>query len=178
MTAEFASILQQAIAMEDFDLVVGFDKLVHTDVQYCADPSIKARMKRQPYLFLLPRYRAYLALEGTVFASGSRTKVLLLSQRQLSEYWNAWHTAPERLILLPPTIAASRRHPDYRRNGVGARLRQSLGFTPQDWVWLAVAVQPITKGLDRSLRALREFPTAKLVVAGLSPTSSSNSSRA
>ena len=31
---------------------------------------------------------------------------------------------------------------------------------------------PFTKGLDRSLLALREFPTAKLVVAGLSPAGS------
>ena len=169
--AEFASTLQSAGALRKFDAVVGFDKLPGLDVLYSADPSIRARMTRAPYLFLLPRYRTYHAFERAVFAPAAETKVLLLSQRQVNEYRKAWHTAPERLALLPPTIAASRRHPEFRVNGVGARLRESLGFTPQDQVWLAVAAAPLTKGLDRTLRALRHFPTAKLVIAGLTPTS-------
>jgi UDP-glucose:(heptosyl)LPS alpha-1,3-glucosyltransferase len=172
MQGEFASMLRSAASPRNFDSAVGFDKLPYLDVLYCADPSVRARMTREPYLFLLPRYRTYLAFERAVFAPAGGTKVLLLSQRQLNEYCNAWHTAPERLTLLPPTIAAARRRPDFRVNGVGARLRLSLGFAPEDRVWLAVAVAPFTKGLDRSLRALREFPAAKLVVAGLAPTSS------
>jgi UDP-glucose:(heptosyl)LPS alpha-1,3-glucosyltransferase len=172
MQREFASRLRSAFSPRQFDTVVGFDKLPYLDILYCADPSIRARMSREPYLFLLPRYRGYLALERAVFAPAGRTKVLLLSQRQVNEYCTAWHTPPERLKLLPPTIAAARRHPDYRVNGVGARLRLGLGFAPQDRVWLAVTAAPFTKGLDRSLRALREFPAAKLIVAGLAPTSS------
>lgn len=166
---EFAAVLKQAVSRRNFDLVVGFDKLAHLDLQYCADPSVRARMTRRPYLYLLARYRTYLTLERAVFGPGSRTKALLLSQRQLNEYWSAWHTVPERLMLLPPTIAAARRRPEFRVDGTGTTLRAHLGFSPQDWVWLAVAVQPATKGLDRTLRALGKFPSARLVVAGLVP---------
>jgi UDP-glucose:(heptosyl)LPS alpha-1,3-glucosyltransferase len=170
--AEFAAKLREVISSQKFDLVVGFDKLDHLDVLYCADPSIRARMLRSPWLFLLPRYRTFHALERALFAPAGGTRLLMLSQRQSNDYQSAWHTEPERLTLLPPTVAAARRRPGFRGDGVGARLRASLGLTPQDWVWLAVGAKPHTKGLDRSIRAMREYPRARLVVAGLSRTGS------
>ena len=45
MQAEFASTLRWAASLQSFDLLVGFDKLTHLDVLYCADPSIYFRMK-------------------------------------------------------------------------------------------------------------------------------------
>jgi UDP-glucose:(heptosyl)LPS alpha-1,3-glucosyltransferase len=95
----------------------------------------------------------------------------MLSHTQLDEYWNMWHTAPERLTLLPPTISVGRRHPEYRVNGVRAAMRQELGLAPQDWTWIAIGVQPHTKGLDRIIRAMHEFPSARLLVGGLANTS-------
>jgi UDP-glucose:(heptosyl)LPS alpha-1,3-glucosyltransferase len=38
-------------------------------------------------------------------------------------------------------------------------------------VWIAIGVQPHTKGFDRTVRALRQFPNAKLLVVGLAETS-------
>jgi len=49
--------------------------------------------------------------------------------------------------------------------------RADFGFTPRDWVWIAIGVQPHTKGFDRTVRALRQFPNAKLLVVGLAETS-------
>ena len=169
---EFSSILQKAASQQHFDLLVGFDKLDRLDVLYCADPSIRGRMLRSPWLFLLPRYRAFHALERSAFAPAGNTRLLMLSQQQSKAYQDAWHTEPERLTLLPPTVAAARRRPDLRASGVGARLRSSLALAPQDWVWLAIGAKPHTKGLDRSIRALRDFPRARLVAAGLSVTGS------
>ena len=171
MLEEFASSFRWAASLQSFDLLVGFDKLTHLDVLYCADPSIYFRMKKERFRFLIPRYRTYLALERANFGPDCKTKVLMLSHKQLNEYWNVWHTAPERLSLLPPTISSARRHPENRVNGVRAALRAKFGFRPRDWVWIAIGVQARTKGLDRTIRALREFPTAKLVVVGLSETS-------
>jgi UDP-glucose:(heptosyl)LPS alpha-1,3-glucosyltransferase len=168
---EFAGAFRWAASLHNFDLSVGFDKLTHLDVLYCADPSIYFRMMKERYLFLIPRYRGYLALESASFGPASRTRVLMLSHTQLDEYWKVWHTIPERLSLLPPTISASRRHPEYRVNGVRADWRRRLGLAPRDWVWIAIGVQAHTKGLDRTVRAMREFPTAKLLVAGLTETS-------
>jgi len=171
MLEEFATSFRWMASLQGFDLLVGFDKLTNLDVLYCADPSIYSRMKKQRFRFLMPRYRTYLALERATFGCGCKTKVLMLSHRQLNEYWNVWHTAPERLSLLPPTISSTRRHPENRVNGVRAVLRAELGFTPRDWVWIAIGVQAHTKGFDRTIRALREFPTASLVVVGLAETS-------
>ena len=171
MQAEFAATLRWAASLQSFDLLVGFDKLTHLDVLYCADPSIYFRMKKERFRFLIPRYRTFLALERATFGPDGKTKVLMLSHKQLNEYWNMWHTAPERLTLLPPTISSTRRHPEYRVNGVRTVVRGELGFAPRDWVWMAIGVQAHTKGLDRIIRAMCEFPTAKLVVVGLAKTS-------
>jgi UDP-glucose:(heptosyl)LPS alpha-1,3-glucosyltransferase len=171
MLVEFAASFRWAAALQQFDLLVGFDKLTHLDVLYCADPSIYFRMTQERFRFLIPRYRTYLALERATFEPGRRTKVLVLSHKQLNEYRDAWQTPPERLSLLPPTVSSARRRPEYRRNGVREALRADLGFTSPDWVWVAIGVQPHTKGLDRTIRVLREFPAAKLLIVGLAETS-------
>src|SRR5215471_17469872 len=162
MLAQFASSFRWVASLQSFDLLVGFDKLTHLDVLYCANPSIYFRMKRERFRFLIPRYRTFLALERATFGPGRNAKVLMLSRKQLNEYRNVWHTPPEQLSLVPPTIASARRRPEYRTNGMRAALRAELGFIPRDWVWIAIGVQPRTKGFDRTIRALREFPTAKL----------------
>jgi UDP-glucose:(heptosyl)LPS alpha-1,3-glucosyltransferase len=171
MLVEFAASFRWAAALQQFDLLVGFDKLTHLDVLYCADPSIYFRMTQERFRFLIPRYRTYLALERATFEPGRRTKVLVLSHKQRDEYRDAWQTPPERLSLLPPTVSSARRRPEYRRNGVREALRADLGFTSRDRVWIAIGVQPHTKGLDRTLQALREFQSAKLLVVGLAETS-------
>jgi UDP-glucose:(heptosyl)LPS alpha-1,3-glucosyltransferase len=168
---EFASTFRQVTSRQNFDLLVGFDKLTNLDLLYCADPSIYFRMTKERIRFLLPRYLTYLALERASFGPASATKVLMLSHKQLNEYWNAWHTAPERLTVLPPTISAPRQHPEYRAGAVRTQMREQLGLAPRDWVWIFIGVQAHTKGLDRIIRAMREFPSAKLVVVGLSQTS-------
>jgi len=171
MLEDFARSFRWVASLQAFDLVVGFDKLTHLDVLYCADPSVYFRMTAERFRFLIPRYRTYLALERATFEPERKTKVVMLSRKQLNEYRNVWHTPPERLSLLPPTISSARRHPEYRINGVRAALRTELGLMPRDWLWIAIGVQPHTKGLDRTMAALREFPTAKLLVIGLTETS-------
>ncbi len=171
MLEEFATSFRWAAAVQQFDLAVGFDKLTHLDVLYCADPSVYFRMKKERFRFLIPRYRSCLALERATFEPGRRTKVLVLSEKQRNEYRDAWHTPVERLALLPPTVSSGRRCPQYRRNGMREARRADFGFTPLDWVWIAIGVQPHTKGFDRTVRALRQFPNAKLLVVGLVETS-------
>jgi UDP-glucose:(heptosyl)LPS alpha-1,3-glucosyltransferase len=149
-----------------FDLVVGFDKLAGLDVLYCADPAIAGRRSRL-VTSIAPRYRALRALERACFARGEHTRLLLLSARQLSDYRAAWHTERSRLTLLPPNIDRHRRQPQLRSDGTREELRASLGIAPATALWLAVGVQPRTKGFDRVVTALRQFPAAHLIVAGL-----------
>ncbi len=158
-------------AADGFDLLVGFDKLSGLDILYCADASMYYRIERAPYLHLMRRYRAFKDLEGESFRVGKKTKILMLSHTQLNEYWSVWNTEPDRLILLPPTVAASRRKPEHRINGTRAEMRRELGLSADDWVWITVCVQPSIKGLDRIALALRQFPRARVLVAGLTETS-------
>jgi UDP-glucose:(heptosyl)LPS alpha-1,3-glucosyltransferase len=151
-------------------VIVGFDKLLGLDVLYCADPSTGSRLAREPYLRLLPRYRTYADIEGDAFAPHSQTRTILLSETQLHSYRNAWHTPPQRMYLLPPTLCSGRRRPELRSNGARPVVRQALGLADGDWVWLTTGSQPKTKGTDRAIDALARFPDAKLLIAGMRDT--------
>ena len=110
-------------------------------------------------------------LEAASFAPGAATRCMLLSERQLREFRTAWSTEPSRLVLLPPTIDRNRRQPELRVGGIRETMRRQLGLRPDDWVWLAIATQPRVKGLDRAIEALKEFPSARLVIAGIASDS-------
>jgi UDP-glucose:(heptosyl)LPS alpha-1,3-glucosyltransferase len=154
-------------AAHKFDFLVGFDKLSGLDILYCSDRSMQARATRNPVLHLLPRYWEYVGLEQECFAPTRQTKILLLSDTQYAEYWKCWTTEPARMTVLPPTLTLARRKPEYRNDGTRARCRAELGLKAEDWVWIAVGVQPRTKGIDRTIWAMRHFPDARLIIAGL-----------
>jgi UDP-glucose:(heptosyl)LPS alpha-1,3-glucosyltransferase len=153
-----------------FDRLVGFGKLKGLDFLYCADPCIAARAPAA-LAWLTGRGRVMVALEAASFAPGAATRCLLLSDRQLHEFRAAWSTEAARLILLPPTIDYARRHPEFRSDDTRERVRAGLGLRPSDWVWLSVATQPRVKGLDRAIEALRDFPDARLLFAGIAADS-------
>jgi UDP-glucose:(heptosyl)LPS alpha-1,3-glucosyltransferase len=151
-----------------YDLLVGFDKMYELDVLYCADQSVLMRVRRNLFFAFLARYRAFIRLERASFNRRNATQIFLLSNAQLREYAMLWKTPPERLHLINPTLSPERRKPELRLNGTAPGIRQALGIGKDDWMWLSVMVQPDTKGLDRIVRALPEFPDAVLAIAGLS----------
>jgi UDP-glucose:(heptosyl)LPS alpha-1,3-glucosyltransferase len=157
-------------ASGQYDLIVGFDKLLELDVLYCADPSMAYRVLQQPLLRLFRRYRRYVDIEKNSFAPGKKTRMILLSQNQVGEYRSAWDTESSRVLLVPPTLSLARRQPDCRTDGTRQALRSTLGLADGDWVWLSIGVQPNTKGTDRAINALTRFPNAKLLIAGLTET--------
>src|SRR5450631_3171282 len=154
-------------ALGKFDLLVGFDKLSGLDILYCSDRSMQARAAQNPILRFLPRYWEYIILERECFAPKQSTRILLLSEPQLNEYWSSWTTEPNRLVMLPPTLASSRRRPEFRSNGTREEWRKRVGLSPDNWSWISIGVQPKTKGIDRTIRALRHFPDARLLIVGL-----------
>ncbi|MFD2182719.1 glycosyltransferase family 4 protein [Rhodoplanes azumiensis] len=162
--AAFAAAV--AAASPNFDAMVGFNKMPGLDLLYCADPSIAARIHRLSWRALLPRYRTFRRLEAGAFAPGMPTRLLLLARPQAAAYRAAWGTEPDRITVLPPTAARDRRQPRLRHDGTRERLRAALGLG-DEIAWLAVAVQPATKGLDRTVAALAGRPGARLLVAGL-----------
>jgi len=154
-------------ASGNFDLLVGFDKLDGLDMLYCSDRSMSARAARNPILRLLPRYWRFIELEKECFERDRKTEIMLLNESQLNEYWKAWTTEPNRLIMLPPTLVHSRHRSEYRTDGTREEWRSRLGLSPRDWVWISIGVQPRTKGIDRSIKALRNYPDARFLIVGL-----------
>jgi UDP-glucose:(heptosyl)LPS alpha-1,3-glucosyltransferase len=157
-------------ASQRFDLLVGFDKLSGLDVLYCSDRSVRARVTNKPILQLMPRYWEFIELERECFGPNQSSRILLLSQAQMIEYWTSWITEPNRMVLLPPTLMSARRKPESRTNSTRDEYRSGLGLASDVWTWIAVAVQPKTKGIDRSIRALRRFADAHLLIVGLDET--------
>jgi UDP-glucose:(heptosyl)LPS alpha-1,3-glucosyltransferase len=157
----------QAATTGAFDLVIGFNKLPGLDIYYAADPCLATR--RGPFWRrLLPRHRTRLALEQACFGPDSSTIALILADRVGADYRAAWGTPADRLILLPPAIAADRARPDLREPAERRdATRRALGFGPDPIVWLWLATQPVTKGLDRVLDALARHRRARLLVVGL-----------
>jgi UDP-glucose:(heptosyl)LPS alpha-1,3-glucosyltransferase len=155
---------------DQYDLTVGFDKILGLDVLYCADASIGFRTSTRPFLKMLPRYRTFRNMEKESFSPDKKTRIIILSHNQYSEYRSAWGTEPARMMLVPPTLATSRRKPQYRSDGTGQKFRSQLGIKEDDWVWISIGVQPWTKGIDRTIQALAKFPNATLLIAGLDQT--------
>jgi UDP-glucose:(heptosyl)LPS alpha-1,3-glucosyltransferase len=116
----------------------------------------------------LPRYRTFDRLEAACFAPGGRTRLLLLSEPQRAAYADVWQTEPARMAVLPPTLNARRRRPELRSESRTA-MRSALGLAPNDWTWLSIGGHPETKGFDRTIAALPQFPTARLLIVGLAP---------
>lgn len=149
-----------------FDRVVGFGKLLDLDLLYCADPCLAAKPAKWT-AWLSSRRRIQMQLEAANFASGQRTRCLLLSETQAADFRRAWSTEPDRLVVLPPTIDRNRRKPEFRSDGTRERMRAESHIGADQLVWLAVAAQPKVKGLDRAVAALAAFPNTRLIVAGI-----------
>ena len=161
----FAQAFQGATRSR-FDAVVGFNKMPGLDIYYCADPCLAAKPV-PAWKRVLPRYRTRLALERACFDPSSMTATFMLSADVLASYRKAWQTSDDRLFVLPPRIAAHRARPDLRIPALRHEGRSGQGYGEADVVWLWLATQPVTKGLDRVLAALPDQPRARLLVVGL-----------
>ena len=145
----------------DYDCVVGFNEMRGLDIHYSGDPPIKPTF---PLYHLLPRFQTRRYLEEQCFGRSSKTHNLFLCRQQALEYEKIWNTPQKRISVIPPNLEAARRHPELRDSR--ALIREKFGYGDNDWIWLSIATQPHTKGVDRTLRALKKCPNAKLILLG------------
>ncbi len=155
----FAEQLKLQLDTEQYDLVIGFNKMPHLDLYYAADVCYQARVHEQRNLFyrLLPRYRQWVALEEAVFARGKRTEIMLISAKEQPQFIRYYQTETERFHLLPPGITKDRIAPANAPE-IRARVRQSYQMTDNDKLLLMVGSGFKTKGLDRSIQGLAALP--------------------
>jgi UDP-glucose:(heptosyl)LPS alpha-1,3-glucosyltransferase len=158
----FSAQLSRHVA-SGFDVVAGFDALENLDVLYCANPPARLHGVIDR---LNPRKRGFLKLERACFGSESRTKLLLLSGAQRADYDVRWRLDPQRVTMIPPTIERSRIVPQDARASLRQATRTTLGLRADETAWLFVGSFPQTKGLDRLIEALPQFPCARVLCVG------------
>ncbi len=139
----FSKTMQKITDQENYDLVVGFNKMSGLDVCFVGDLCFKTKVQHSKNLLhhFLPRYRAYLKLEKAVFGKLSSTQVMLLTPKQQAEYHMAYGTPFNRMALLPPGL-------EYREQQKIAIERGA------NIILLFVATKFHNKGLDRAINAL------------------------
>jgi UDP-glucose:(heptosyl)LPS alpha-1,3-glucosyltransferase len=152
--------------------MIGFNKMPGLDVYYAADVcfAAKAFEERNFFYRVMPRCRAYLALENAVFGSDSRTQVLMISKAQIDVYQRYYQTPRERLHLLPPGISRERVMPA-NYSELRPQLRARYGLNDGDLLLICVGSDFQRKGLDRALRGVAALheplrSRVKLWVAG------------
>lgn len=160
----FAQRILPVLSRNNFDLVVGFNKMPGLDLYYAGDPCYVERISRKyPHwkaalLRLTPRYKSFRWLESQVFSPLRATKILLLSEEEEQSYRQHYGTQPERFTILPPGISQDPASPNRLNGASNQNIREQLGIKNNQLVILLVGSAFQTKGLDRAIKAYSSLP--------------------
>lgn len=164
--------LAQALPARQLDGVIGFNKLPGLDLYYGSDPCYAAKVQRlKPRWYRwLPRYRHFQKLEAAVFAQGHRTKIMVLTPREIPQYEEFYGTERDRFHILPPGIER-REFTVIQQEEARRRIRRELGWAEGEHLLLLVGSGFRVKGLDRAIRSLAALPgelkqQSRLIVIG------------
>jgi len=154
---KFSTLLQQQ--KEQFDLVVGFNKMKDLDLYYAADPCYEAKVREQHgRLYRLgKRYKVYQSMEESVFAADKNVELLFISDIQMENFKKIYHTPAERFHSLPPGVDRSRIRPD-NAGDIRNKTRASLALQEDDKLLLMIGTGYKRKGVDRAMTALASLP--------------------
>lgn len=150
--------VQEQLRTNPADCVIGFNKMPGLDFYYAADECYAERIKQRSFIYkILPRTRFNLAYEREVFASGKKTKLLMLTEFQIKAFKENYGTEDSRFVLLPPgapKISLS----ESQRASVRKQVRDRYALKQDDIMLLQVGSDFKRKGVDRSIRAIASLP--------------------
>lgn len=158
---QFATELQQQLKLQQFDCVIGFNRLPGLDIYFAADPCYRAQAAKKHgwWYRLLPRYRAYAELEKSVFAPSARTIILLLSAIHQTDFIHYYQTPASRFKMIMPGVGEDRKQPE-NQSELRNLLRNMMQITPDQKILLMVGSDLKRKGVDRALHAIAALPAA------------------
>lgn len=150
----FVKRFREHIAENNYHAVVGFNKMPGLDMYYAADSCFAEKVSGRGLFYKMTgRSRTYLALERAVFDRHSKTRILLISEREKKIFQRHYDTQDSRFHLLPPGIVKDRfRLPD--SDSIRRELRKDLGVGKDQHMVLMVGSGFRTKGVDRAIRSL------------------------
>lgn len=170
--ASFYNQFKRKTALEDFDAVIGYNKMPGLDIYYGADYCYIARAvpRYGPLYKLTPRYHNFYAFERAVFDVRSSTTILSLSEREKGVYQQHYGTPENRFQLLPPTLDIGRKL-TLPREQTRRSKRDEFGVLDDENLLLFIGSGFKTKGLDRAIKAVASLPDllgskTKLFVVG------------
>ena len=144
----------------EYDCIVGFNKVEGLDVYFSGDLCLKAQLQRKQRMWLrfLPRYFTYLQLEEAVFCPKSQTDIMLISPIEVSAIQALYQTPSDRIHLLPPGIDRDRLAENPLTHEQRDSFREGLGVVKDDFLVLTVGSSFRTKGIDRVIHAIANLP--------------------
>lgn len=149
------------IARENFDCIVGFNRMAGLDFYFAGDNCLAESLpKRYPpwFLRLNPRHRTWLQMEKSVFDERQSSAIaFVISAHQREEYRRRYGTPADRFVLVPPDID-SRCGNVAEPNAVRERARKKLGLRAGESAVLFVGSDFSRKGAVRAITALASLP--------------------
>lgn len=157
--AEYYAWVQNHLKAHPADRVVGFNKMPGLDVYFAADVCYAEKVAQEKgFLYrLTSRYRHYAAFERATFEHGKSTKLMMLTDKQITDFQKHYQTEPERFKILPPGIYPDRKYSEKIPNSREI-YRQKNGIKEQQNLLLQVGSDFVRKGVDRSIEALAALP--------------------
>lgn len=160
------------IKANDFDYIFGYNRMAGLDAHFAADPCFieRAHTQRNGLYRLTPRYKWFAACEKAIFSAESHTHVLAVSLTEKPHFQRWYGLQNERFHYIPPYLSPERFAKEDRRK-MRKHLRQTFGFSMNDFVYLLTGSGFAMKGLDRAILALSAMPqdllaSTRLVAVG------------
>lgn len=154
---------------ENFDLVLGFNRMAGLDLYFAADSCFAAGHRGWFGRIFNPRERIFRRMEKAVFDPRSATRILALTQGQKEQYQDCYGTQDERFILIPPGISRACRRPEKEEIIHAARqqIRREFHIPPHARLLVEIGSSFQTKGVDRNILAMATLPAdVHFLVAG------------
>jgi UDP-glucose:(heptosyl)LPS alpha-1,3-glucosyltransferase len=151
---------------QDYDCVVGFNKMAGVDIYYAGDPPYFAS-KTGWWRRFSPRFIRQQKLESMIFAPGNAVQIIALSENQAALYRGFWRTEASRIHVIGPTLDPKRRRPELLAGDRRAEIRDHFDLPRNAVIALTIANRLKVKGLDRAVMALQPFSDIHWLVVGV-----------
>jgi UDP-glucose:(heptosyl)LPS alpha-1,3-glucosyltransferase len=157
--ASFVKNLFSTIKIDEYDLVIGFNRMPGLDIYYAADLCYKyiVEQRHSAIYHLTNRYKTYVAFENAVFSPNSKTHIMYLAEMVKQQYIKYYHTPKGRFHLLSPGISKDFMAPSNAEQ-IRSKLRQKFHIQEQQKLILLIGSNYFLKGVDRVLLALAALP--------------------
>jgi len=135
-------------SLENFipDIVFGFNKMPGLDLYFAADTCFaKQSLTKNNIQRFTRRFRQSMRFEEEVFSISSKSRILLLNEKQSQDFQDFYSTQHDRLIIIPPGI---------EKNWIeeeSMNIHKLLNIPNYEKIILFVGSDFSRKGLDRAI---------------------------